>query len=220
MIKKVLSLTKRRVALALVVMVLALSLSATAALAKAITCSGKSGTWGPVCIGTHSADTITGSNVVDWIYANGGSDTIYGKGGDDIIYGDTKYNASPGNDVLSAGPGDDKLYDESSITNDTYTGLLPPNYNGDNDAVRDSGGSGDVLNLNNYKKSQVSMFSQDIDGDQAPDSLLIEAQNGTGNSVLVRDYFDNSGGSGKGTGAIEAIKFLDQTVGFPAVPAN
>ena len=42
-------------------------------------------------------------------------------------------------------------------------------------------------------------------------------QKGTTNTVLVRDYFDNSGGAGRGAGVIEWIKYKgDKYVGFPA----
>jgi Ca2+-binding RTX toxin-like protein len=201
----------RRVATILAAMVLMLSLSATAALAATITC--KDGGWG-ACIGTHSNDTITGTSGNNIIVGNGGSDTILGLAGNDYIYGDLKNNASPGNDTLSAGWGKDKLYDESSFTNDTYTGLLVNNSDGP-DLIHDSGGNNDVLKLTNLSKSQVDMDPVTTDGDGKMDALYI-SKSGTSSSLVVYNYYDNSGASNAGVGAIETIKFSDQTVGFPA----
>ena len=42
-------------------------------------------------------------------------------------------------------------------------------------------------------------------------------QKGTTNTLLVSNYFDNSGGAGRGAGVIEWIKYKgDKYVGFPA----
>ncbi len=95
---------------------------------------------------------------------------------------------------------------------DTYFGLK----GGGNDRVYDYGGSSDVLDLSEVARSEVLITRLDTsDADTNLDSLRVEKK-GTTNTVLVYHYFDNSGGLGKGRGAIESIKFKDKTVGFPA----
>jgi Ca2+-binding RTX toxin-like protein len=206
--------TSKRAGLLVSVMAASLMLSATAALAATINCP-----YSGSCYGTSSADTIYGTAGNNNIYAYAGNDYLYGRGGDDYLYGqggDDYLSGESGNDNLSGWSGKDKLYDTSPSSNDTYRHFFV-GASEDRDVVLDYGGSSDVLDLTYLSRSQVFIAWVDTthDADTNKDSLLIEKK-GTTNSVLVRNYFDNSGGSSKGTGAIESIKFEDKTVGFPA----
>ncbi|MEO1200420.1 MAG: calcium-binding protein [Pseudomonadota bacterium] len=56
--------------------------------------------------GTALADTITGTNKIDWIYGKGGNDILSGSGNSDRIFGGS------GNDAISGGPLDSDNADE------------------------------------------------------------------------------------------------------------
>jgi hypothetical protein len=107
------------------------------------------------------------------------------------------------------------MADDSNGGNDTYFVFGGPS---GYDTVSDSGGTGDKLNLSHLDRSQVliSWHDNPLDVNTHMDALRVQ-QKGTTNSVLVRNYFDNQGGTGRGSGAIERIKFEGGNyVGFPA----
>lgn len=223
----------RRIILSLTVIAVALLVSTSVALAATKNCP-----YSGDCFGTSSADTLYGTKGQNYIYGLAGKDTIYGYAGndsleggdgndvirggkgDDYLFGekgDDYLNGGPGDDIISGYTGKDKLYDTSSSSNDWYWQFFLDNDSEDRGVVRDSGGSSDVIEMEHLSRSEVFMTWVDTtyDSDTKMDALLIEWK-GTSNTVLVRNYFDNSGGTSKGTGAIESIKFEDKTVGFPA----
>jgi Ca2+-binding RTX toxin-like protein len=202
----------KRIMVSLAAMVVALMLAAPVALAAAppIYCPSSGS-----CYGTGYDDVMYGPDTGTSMYGYGGNDFMYGQGGKDYMYGgdgnDSLYGGD-GSDKFIGWYGSDKLYDRSKTSNDTYWALR----GGGSDVVYDSGGSSDVLDLTDVYRSQVLIGWLDTsDADNNLDTLRFE-QKGTTNTVLIGNYFDNSGGLGKGTGAIESIKFKDKTVGFPA----
>jgi Ca2+-binding RTX toxin-like protein len=220
----------KRIMLSLTAMMVALMMAAPVALAVAppIWCPSTA-----PCYGTNNDDVMYGPDTGTRMYGYDGNDYMFGYSGNDEmfgIYGDDYIYGGDGNDSLYGGgdndllsgqegsdtfigwTGSDKLYDTSKTSSDTYLALR----GGGNDAVYDSGGSSDVLDLTDVSRSQVLIRWRDTsDADTNLDELRIE-QKGTTNTVFVRSYFDNSGGLSRGAGAIELIKFKDKTVGFPA----
>jgi Ca2+-binding RTX toxin-like protein len=153
-------------------------------------------------------DYVYGADGRDWIYGGNDADSLHGGNDDDYIYG------GAGGDRYIDGYGNDKLYDRSTYSSDTYFGLS----SGGNDVMFDYGGTSDVLDLSlaNLARSDVLISWLDTsDANTNLDALRVE-EKGTTNTVLVRNYFNNSGGLTKGNGAIESIKFKDKSVGFPA----
>lgn len=149
-------------------------------------------------------DVLFGLGGKDWLYGGLGSDKLYGGDGDDYLYGDG------GQDEYIGWHGNDKMYDRATSSGtDTYFGLRGSG----NDVIFDSGGPFDVLDLSHLSRSEVLVTWVDTsDSDTNLDSLRAEQKGATNNSVLVRNYFDNSGGLKKGSGATETIKFKDKTV--------
>ncbi len=177
----------RRTIALLTAMAMALLMATSVAMAANVTCP-----YSGSCYGTNSADTL---------YGGGGNNTLYGYEGDDLLYG------ASGNDKYNGGPNNDRLYDSSTSSSDTYFGIIGDAAGSGNDVVLDSGGIGDILDLSNFDRSQVLITWHDTsDADTNLDALRIE-QKGTTNSVLVHNYFDNKGGTGRGVGAIESIKY-------------
>jgi hypothetical protein len=220
----------KRIMVSLTAMMAGLMLAAPVALAAAppIYCPSSGSCYGTgyddVMYGPDTGTTMYGYSGNDYIFGYGGNDFLYGQGGKDYMYGgdgnDSLYGGDD-NDILSGQEGSDKfigwygsdkLYDTSKTSNDTYWALR----GGGSDVVYESGGSSDVLDLTDVYRSQVLISWLDTsDADTNLDTLRIE-QKGTTNTVLVRNYFNNSGGLTKGNGAIESIKFKDKSVGFPA----
>jgi Ca2+-binding RTX toxin-like protein len=219
----------KRTVLSLTVMMVALMMAAQVALAappiycpSSGACHGTS--YEDVMYGPDTGTTMYGYGANDYIFGYRGNDVLYGQGGKDWIYGGDDADSLYGGDdddylYGDAGPdkyigwrGNDKLYDRSSSSSDTYFGLS----GGGNDVVFDYGGTSDALDVSHLARSEVLISWLDTsDADINLDALRIE-QKGATNTVLVRNYFDNSSGLGKGTGVIESIKFKDRTVGFPA----
>jgi Ca2+-binding RTX toxin-like protein len=220
----------KRIMVSLTAMMVALMLAAPVALAAAppIYCPSSGS-----CYGTIYNDVMYGPDTGTSMYGYGGNDYILGYGGNDFLYGQggkDSMSGGDGNDYLYGGDdndlltgqegsdkfigwyGSDKLYDRSKTSNDTFWALR----GGGSDEVYDFGGSSDVLDLTDVYRSQVLISWLDTsDADTNLNTLRIE-QKGTTNTVLIGNYFDNSGGLGKGAGAIESIKFKDKTIGFPA----
>jgi hypothetical protein len=196
----------RRTIALLTAMAMALLVATSVAMAANVNCPSSGS-----CYGTNSADTLYGGGGNNTLYGYDGNDVMYGSRGDDVLYG------ASGSDKYNGGPNNDKLYDTSTSTSDTYFGIIGGAAGSGNDVVRDSGGISDILDLSNFDRSQVLITWHDTsDADANPDALRVE-QKGTTNTVLVRNYFDNSGGASKGTGAIEWVKYKgDKYVGFPA----
>lgn len=217
----------KRIMLSLTAMMAALAMSAPVALAASITCTIYT------CHGTNSSDVMYGPETGSAMHAYGGNDIVYGYGGNDSIYGyggnDWIFGGS-GNDHLAGMDGDDNLFGDEGAdryiggygndkmydrrySDDTYLGL----WGGGNDVIDDSGGVFDTLDLWQLNRSQVLITWRDTsDSDTNLDALHIEQKGATNVSVLVRDYFDNSGGLGRGSGDMRSIRFKDKTVGFPA----
>jgi hypothetical protein len=151
-------------------------------------------------------DFIYGYGGNDWLLGGTGDDHLAGMDGDDHLYGDA------GNDRYIGGYGNDKMYDRK-YSDDTYLGLR----GGGNDVIVDSGGVFNTLDLTHLTRSQVLITWRDTsDSDTNLDALHVEQKGATNVTVLVRDYFDNSGGLGRGSGDMRSIRFKDSTVGFPA----
>jgi hypothetical protein len=198
-------------------------------------------TGGPaIADNTTGADRMYGGNGKDQMWGGAGDDTMLGGDGDDDIsgglmsdnghdydrlYGDWGRDGLDGgryNDFYDGGPGSDRMIDSSKVSNDTYIGLFPiwwgfGDVGGYNNSVFDQGGNGDILDLSYFDRSQVLIsWGDNADADANRDSLRV-LQKGTKDSVNLRYYFDNKGGTGRGVGAIEKIKFKGGiTVGFPA----
>jgi Ca2+-binding RTX toxin-like protein len=231
----------RRTSVLLAAMAMMVLLAASVALAATVTCpfSGS-------CYGTKYADTLNGgggSNSIygyngndiirgfsfhDDLYGSYGDDRMYGDHGDDRMYGGPGYDTMYGgahNDVYDGGQNSDRMVDGDKYSHDTYFGFVLPlliesSAGYGNDTVSDYGGSSDILDLSTRSylaRSDVLISWHDTsDADTNLDALRIERK-GTTSSVLIYNYFDNQGGTGRGSGAIERITFEGGNyVGFPA----
>jgi Ca2+-binding RTX toxin-like protein len=182
-----------------------------------------------LCTGTNGDDNMYGTEGLDSMLAEGGNDVLIGYGGNDGLNGGTgndqidggdgndlmtgsagfdKFWGELGNDSYEGGPNNDIMYDQSTSSNDTYFGFQGPS---GYDQVYDYGGTGDILDLSTLYRSQVLINWVDTaDADVNRDALLLQ-QNGTTNNMIIFRYFDNKGGTGRGVGALELVKFKDVT---------
>jgi Ca2+-binding RTX toxin-like protein len=71
-------------------------------------------TWAGVVKGTHSSDTLTGTDTRDRIHARGGDDTV------NALKARDRVHAGKGNDTVDAGPGRDVVWGDRG--NDTLNG--------------------------------------------------------------------------------------------------
>ena len=159
-------------------------------------------------------DVLIGWEGNDRIDGGDGTDVMTGSGGYDKFWGGS------GNDTYEGGGDNDWMYDSSTSSNDTYFVRSNEKY----DTVRDVGGTGDIVELLSLDRTQylITWVDTSADTDTRRDALRIQ-QKGTAffekpNYVLIYNYFDNSGGTGRGVGAIESIRFNGgaTTIGFPA----
>jgi Ca2+-binding RTX toxin-like protein len=218
----------KRILLSLMASMVALMMAAPVALAAApiyctiYACHGTS--YSDVMYGPDTGSAMHGYGGNDFIYGYGGNDFIYGYGGNDWIFGGTGNDhvagmdgddylyGDDGADRYIGGYGNDKMYDRR-YSDDTYLGL----WGGGNDVIVDSGGVFDTLDLSQLTRSQVLITWRDTsDSDTNLDALHVEQKGATNVTVLVRNYFDNSGGLGRGDGDMRSIRFKDKTLGFPA----
>jgi hypothetical protein len=86
-------------------------------------------------IGSTGADTLNGSEFIDYIYGGLGNDVINGGKGDDALSG------GDGNDTLRGDEGNDGL--QGGAGNDTYIFNTADNYG--NDIIFDSDGEGNII---------------------------------------------------------------------------
>lgn len=143
-------------------------------------------------IGTHMSDTITGNSADNNIQGGEGHDTLSG---------------GTGNDTLLGGGGYDVYHD--------FLGNFGV------DIVDDASSGLDIVDLSEYVLADVVSWSAvDTSGDTFVDRLALDF--GSGNQILVENYFDNTSVdddlSGAGTGLIETFVFADDdTVDFAQV---
>jgi Ca2+-binding RTX toxin-like protein len=114
----------RRTIALLMTMAMMLLMATSVALAAVISCpNGDAG----FCRGTSSADTMTGTDTIDYgnqesattsgdqIYGLGGNDTLYGRGASDALHGGLQF------DKLDGGEGSDQYWFEDGWGDDTIT---------------------------------------------------------------------------------------------------
>jgi hypothetical protein len=221
----------RRTIALLTTMAMMLLMATSVAMADTVFCN-----FSGSCFGTDSDDHIWGGDGGNGVFAGGGNDQVVASGGTNSLQGgagnDLIYGAN-GNDLLTGSDGRDRLFggegndtydggaltnqitDSSKNSNDTYnTFRYPSGF----DEVKDGGGTGDKLDLSTLDRSQVYISWRDTtsDADFMNDALLVQ-QKGTAKFVFLYNYFDNKGGTGRGVGAIESIRFKGgATIGFPA----
>ncbi len=214
----------RRIALLLTTVAITLLVATSVAMAATITCIQYEN-----CIGTVINDTLYGTAVNDYIDGFDGDDSIYGYSGDDTLKGgfgidyttndklvggdgsDTMYGGrgysslygESGNDKYHGGQNNNWMYDSSKYSNDIYFGFTSGSRY---DKVIDGGGTYDKLDLSTLDSTQDLITWVDTQGDGKRDALRVQ-QRGTSKYVLVYNYFNNLGGTGRGTGAIESIKY-------------
>ena len=116
---------------------LALIVFSGVALAATLTCQAQ-----VECFGTKQADTLNGSEGIDYMFGKGRADTLNGFGGSNVLSG------QGGRDKLFGGPGNDDLY--GGPRNDELNGGegLDGYYFGDgwgNETITDSGPSESLL---------------------------------------------------------------------------
>jgi hypothetical protein len=154
-------------------------------------------------------------------YLSGGSDfdRLFGGGDNDRMYGGD--DASP--DYYEGGGGNDNMVDYGTVSSDIYRFDFRPALDiltavpSGTDQVKDYGGTSDRLYFTSSTRDEVSITWVDTtDAGVAWDALRIRDKEVPTQSVLVYNYFDNVGRTGKGSGAIEFLHFADKTVGFPA----
>jgi Ca2+-binding RTX toxin-like protein len=153
-------------------------------------------------------------------YMSGGSDfdRLYGGSGDDRMYG------GDGPDLYVGGGGNDIMVSQDRVKNNIYRFDFRPKLDiltavpSGSDQMRDYGGINDILwwTSNTIRNAVLITWVDTSDAGVFRDALLIRDKVQPTQSVLVYNYFDNLGGTGKGTGAIEFLHFADKTVVFPA----
>jgi Ca2+-binding RTX toxin-like protein len=154
-------------------------------------------------------------------YMNGGSDfdRLYGGSGDDRMYG------GDGPDLYVGEGGNDFMVSQDKVKSNIYRFDFRPELDiltavpSGSDQVRDYGGPNDILwwTSSNTTRDAVRITWVDTsDAGIAWDALRIQDKARPTQSVLVYNYFDNVGRTGKGAGAIEFLHFADKSVGFPA----
>ncbi|TRU30603.1 MAG: hypothetical protein EWV78_22725, partial [Microcystis aeruginosa Ma_MB_F_20061100_S20D] len=136
--------------------------------------------------GNDSAQNIFGYSGADVINAGGGDDQLYGNSGDDTLDG------GAGSDYLSGGGGSDVYLFGRGAGQDTI-------FNFDNDTL---GINPDTIFLG------IGITVTDVTLTRAGDDLVIRI-NGTDDSLEVRNYFYQDGGSSY---FVENIMFFDGVV--------
>jgi Ca2+-binding RTX toxin-like protein len=211
----------RRTIALLTTMAMTLLVATSVALAATVNCP-----FYGHCSGTDAGDTIHGDDRTygrrggDFIFGMNGNDQLHGSEGYDTLAGgdgDDIHNGGPGGDTFDGGPGYDQYRDDSMDSSDTYFGLMVNGVTGapmdtSVDLVRDYGGNDDSLDLSSLNRSQVLINWSDSpdDADANLDRLFLW-QKDTTNLMHIFNYFDNKGGTGRGAGAIELVKFKDVT---------
>ncbi|MDD6827015.1 MAG: calcium-binding protein, partial [Oscillospiraceae bacterium] len=125
-----------------------------------------------IITGSSESDVLSANDVVNIIYGNGGNDTIQGGSKIDIIYGGN------GNDFITGNEGADFMMGGDG--EDTY--------------VFDTNHGSDII-IDNIMKSTV-VFSENISSDSYTLTVdaklgLILANEETGDSIFILDYFSN-----------------------------
>jgi len=141
----------------------------------------------------------TGNGLNNYITGNNGNNILKGGAGNDILDGGS------GNDTLIGDTGNDLHL--GGLDNDVYSGYNIKNFGFD--IINDIGGTADYLNLSNYKSSKLVITAVDTDNNTFVDALKLNF--GSGNNVLIQNYFDNTSTnshiSNPGNGLIETIHF-------------
>jgi Ca2+-binding RTX toxin-like protein len=191
----------RRTIVLLTTMALTLLVATSVALAAVISCpNGNAG----FCRGTSSADTMTGTDTIDFnngdtaattsgdqIYGLSGSDTLYGKGGPDALHG--AFQA----DKLDGGAGNDQYWFEEGWGDDTITADASGV-----DVLRFDKHRGGVdvrlLASSSYSEATPKSGFQHITLNWVPTGLIEGVWGGTGSDTLSGNNGDNDlyGGGG------------------------
>jgi len=140
--------------------------------------------------GTDGADTLDGGSGNDALDGGNDNDSLLGGIGDDSLTG------ASGNDVLKGGDGND--------------GYLAFSKTSGADTINDSSGT-DFAVFAGAKTTDATFSALDSDSNGMLDDLKIDF--GSGNSVLIQNYFSNDNGdignTASGAGYIESLKFDD-----------
>jgi len=155
-------------------------------------------------------------------YMNGGDDfdRLFGGTGDDHMYG------GYGPDLFVGEGGNDFMVSQDKFRSNIYRFDFRPDVDigtaarSGSDTVKDYGGSSDRLYFSCNRNAVRITWVDTSDAGVYRDALRIRDKSDPTQTVLVYNYFNNLGGSGKGSGAIEHIHFgpdlAGSDVGFPA----
>ena len=177
--------------------------------------SGEDDLYGDLDLGPNGG--IGGSQ--DYLSGGSGFDRLYGGSGDDHMY-----DGGDGPDLFVGGGGNDFMVSQDKFRSNIYRFDFRPQLDiltaipSGSDQVTDSGGTNDILWwISNTTRAAVTITWVDTsDADVFRDALRIRDKSVPSQTVLVYNYFNNLGGTGKGSGAIEFLHFADKSVGFPA----
>jgi len=155
--------------------------------------------------GNASDNSMVGNSGNNTIDGGDGNDSISGGAGNDTLIGGN------GNDVLRGGFGNDNLLGGSG--NDTYR-YTEVNFGAD--TITDTSGT-DLIDLGIFSVFSVASWQAlDSNNDSFMDQLLIDF--GSGNSLTINNYFDNTSIDddlcGAGAGVIENIVFNNTWINF------
>ncbi len=159
--------------------------------------------------GNSSDNSMIGNSGNNTIDGAGGNDSISGGGGNDTLTG------GDGNDNLRGGTGDDILIGGDG--NDTYR-FTDINFGAE--TITDSSGTNDLIDTGIFSVFDVDSWQAiDTNADTFVDQLFLDF--GSGNTITINNYFDNTSASdnlsGAGTGATEYIVFYDNWIDFSEV---
>jgi len=166
--------------------------------------------------GGYGHDTLDGGDGSDYIVASTRVCKLYGDLGDDTLVG------GYGSDTLCGGSGSDKYTGfYRNLDNDGVTFKIGfgndiiRDYTDNENYAPDTSGT-DLLNINTFSTSQVSLRAIDVDKDGKLDGLYINT--GKYGSVQIEHYFNDSSkllsNSTPGNGCIEGILFDKQLMHF------
>ena len=154
----------------------------------------------------------------DHMYGGPDFDRLYGGNGDDRMYG------GDGPDLYVGEGGNDIMVSQDKARSNIYRFDFRPEVDiltavpSGSDTVKDYGGTNDILWwISNTTRNDVRITWVDTsDAGVYRDALRIRDKDRPTQTVLVYNYFNNLGGAGRGSGAIEFLHFADKSVGFPA----
>jgi VCBS repeat-containing protein len=164
-----------------------------------------------VAAATENDDTVHGSSAGDTIAGQDGNDTLIGNGGDDVIDG------GAGNDLLIGSTGWDRIWENGSYRVERST---TPQISGNgNDTYLFGRGDGQDTVIDGDRtvgntdtlRFKEGVAPADVKLIRSGDDLVL-AIRGSGDQVMLKQYFDETWNGANGPYLIEHIAFADGTV--------